>query len=220
MRTAAKGLAEQPEKATRIQEANRATILNAALDVFSAYGFRGATIDQIAVKAAMSKQNLLYYFPSKRAVYTALLENTLAEWLEPLAGFDPDGEPLHQIEAYIARKMELSAQKPEASRLFANEILHGAPSIGPFLKTRLKDLVDEKAIVLKGWMDEGKLAAVDPHLLIFSIWAITQHYADFDVQIKALMGKRAAAPSFEREARNATISLILNGVVPRTEGPS
>ena len=47
---------------TRIQQRNRDLILEAALEVFSTHGFRGATLDQIANEAGLSKPNLLYYF--------------------------------------------------------------------------------------------------------------------------------------------------------------
>ena len=116
------------DKTTRIQEANRRILLEAALDVFSTYGFRGTTIDQIAEKAGMSKPNLLYYFKRKQDIYVSVLEETLEEWLKPLHELDPQGDPVEELRRYITRKIEMSAQKPEASRLFANEILHGAPA--------------------------------------------------------------------------------------------
>ena len=62
---------------TRIQRRNRRKILDAALDVFSAQGFRGATLDQIAAVAGLSKPNLLYYFDSKEAMHRALLDDLL-----------------------------------------------------------------------------------------------------------------------------------------------
>lgn len=204
-----------PEKPTRIQEANRRIILDAALEAFSAYGFRGSTVDQIARKAGMSKQNLLYYYRRKSDIYTAVLEETLAEWLEPLAALDPEGDPIEQLQRYIARKLEMAARKPEASRLFANEILHGAPAIGGFLKTRLKELVDGKAAILRGWIRAGRLAPIDPHHLIFSIWAVTQHYADFDVQVRAVLGERAERADFHAETAQAVAAIILRGAEPR-----
>ncbi len=173
---------------TRIQEKNSATILEAALDVFSKQGFRGATLDQIADVAGLSKPNLLYYFPSKEAVHKALLERLLRTWLDPLRALDPKGDPLAEIMAYVRRKLELSRDYPRESRLFANEILQGAPRIMEAISGDLKTLVDEKAAVMERWMSEGRLARVPPHHLIFSIWALTQHYADFDVQVRAVLG--------------------------------
>src|SRR5690242_5803764 len=128
---------------TRIQTINEDIILAAALEVFSAFGYRGSTVDQIALRAGMSKPNLLYYFRRKDDIYRAVLEKTLAEWLEPLRGLDSEGEPLAEIAAYVRAKMAMSRDNPKASRLFANEMLHGAPAIGDFLSGPLKVLVDE-----------------------------------------------------------------------------
>lgn len=176
---------------TRIQQRNRATILSAGLDIFSQYGFRGATLDQIADAAGLSKPNLLYYFPSKEAIHTALLERLLETWLDPLKALSGSGDPVAEIMGYAQRKLAMSRDFPRESRLFANEILQGAPHIEEILKTDLKTLVDEKAAIIQGWADAGKIAAIDPHHLIFSIWAFTQHYADFDVQVRAVLGDKA-----------------------------
>jgi len=172
---------------TRIQQKNIETILEAALEVFSANGFRGSTLDQIARAAGMSKPNLLYYFPSKDAIHEDLLSGLMDTWLDPLRDMDPAGEPKDEIMRYVRRKLEMSQQMPRESRLFANEILQGAPRFEGHLQDDLKGLVDEKAAVIKAWSDAGKLAQVHPYHLIFSIWALTQHYADFDVQVRTVL---------------------------------
>ena len=176
---------------TRIQKRNQAAILSAGLDIFSQFGFRGSTLDQIAEAAGLSKPNLLYYFPSKEAIHAALLERLLKTWLDPLRALDGNGDPVAEIMDYAQRKLALSRDFPRESRLFANEILQGAPRILDTLQTELKDIVDNKAAIIQGWADSGKIANVDPHHLIFSIWALTQHYADFDVQVRAVLGGRA-----------------------------
>ena len=199
---------------TRIQARNRETILDAALEVFSVYGFRGSTVDQIAAKCGLSKPNLLYYFRRKEDIYKAVLERTLDTWLEPLRALDAQGDPIAEIAAYVTAKLTLAKQKPEASRLFVNEILHGAPAICDFLTGPLKNLVDEKAAVISGWIAAGKLNPVDPHHLIFAIWAMTQHYADFDVQVRAVLGKdRGGEGRFEDAARYLE-NLFMHGLVP------
>ena len=177
-----------PQKPSRIQQKNRTAILDAALEVFSAQGFRGATLDQIAAAARLSKPNLLYYYRSKEAMHRALLEALLDTWLDPLRALDPTGDPLAEILAYVQRKLQMSRDYPRQSRLFANEIVQGAPRIHAALSGDLQDLVDDKAAVIRGWADAGKIAPVHPHHLIFSIWSLTQHYADFDVQIRAVLG--------------------------------
>ncbi|MGD9918941.1 MAG: TetR family transcriptional regulator C-terminal domain-containing protein [Paenirhodobacter sp.] len=177
-----------PRPKTRIQRRNTETILDAALEVFSAQGFRGATLDQIAEVAGLSKPNLLYYFPSKEAIHVALLTALMDDWLAPLRAMDPAGEPRDEIMAYMRRKLEMSREMPRESRLFANEIVQGAPRMRAALEGDLKALVDEKAAVIAAWAAAGRIAPVDPHHLIFSIWALTQHYADFDVQVRAVLG--------------------------------
>jgi TetR/AcrR family transcriptional regulator len=101
---------------------------------------------------------------------------------------DPAGEPVAEIIAYVRRKLELSRDFPRESRLFANEMLQGAPRMRAVIEGDLKTLVDEKAAVLQLWMDQGRIARLPPVHLIFSIWAMTQHYADFDVQVRAVLG--------------------------------
>ena len=174
--------------ATRIQKKNRTAILAAGLEVFSQFGFRGATLDQIADAAGLSKPNLLYYFPSKEEIHQQLLTSLLSAWLDPLRKMDDAGDPIEEILGYAKRKLDLSRDYPRESRLFANEVLQGAPHLGDTMPA-LKTLIDEKAKVINGWAKAGKIAAIDPHHLMFLIWAQTQHYADFDVQVRVVLGR-------------------------------
>ena len=174
------------KKRTRIQAQNEARIIAAALDVFSANGYRGSTVDQIAASSGMSKANVLYYFNKKQDIYTAVLERTLSVWLDPLDDLDANGDPIEELWKYAQQKLQLSREAPHASRLFANEILQGAPSIGYFLNNDLKVLVGQKCQIIQTWIDNGKLARIAPLHLLFLIWSSTQHYADFEPQIKAL----------------------------------
>lgn len=209
--------AAKTQRRTRIQEEKEEKILEAALDVFSAYGFRGATIDQIADAAGMSKPNLLYYFRTKEAVHRTLLDRMLFTWLEPLRALDADGNPEQEIRSYIRRKLEMSRDFPRESRLFANEILQGAPHIEDELTGPLKTLVDEKALVIRAWIKAGKIAKCDPYHLIFSIWSTTQHYADFDVQVRAVLGDKAGEGRFEDAARHLE-ELFLRGLTVEKPG--
>jgi len=180
---------DQAQPKTRIQQRNISTILEAGLEVFSQHGFRGATLDQIAITSGMSKPNLLYYFPSKEAIHIALLSGLMDTWLEPLKAMRAKGDPIEEILGYAQRKLDMSRDFPRESRLFANEILQGAPRIGDALQGDLKSLVDEKAQLIRDWSSAGLIAVVDPYHLIFSIWSLTQHYADFDVQVRAVLAK-------------------------------
>lgn len=205
--------AAQTQRRTRIQEEKEELILEAALEVFSQRGFHGSTIDQIAEVAGMSKPNLLYYFRTKEAMHRALIDRVLENWLEPLQAFDADGDPEEEIRSYIRRKLEMARDFPRESRLFANEILQGAPHIAGVLDGPLKELVDEKADVIRAWIASGKVRDCDPHHMIFSIWSTTQHYADFDVQVRSVLGPgREGEDRFEAAARFLE-GLFVNGLI-------
>ncbi|MCP4072054.1 MAG: TetR family transcriptional regulator [Hyphomicrobiales bacterium] len=206
--------AESTRRKTRIQRENRERILEAALDVFSTYGFRGATVDQIAVAAGMSKPNLLYYFRGKEDMQHGLLDRLLDIWLDPLRELDADGEPLDEIRSYIKRKLDMARDYPRESRLFASEILQGAPRLRELLSVQLKSLVDEKAKVIQNWMDQGKLAKCSPYHLIFSIWSTTQHYADFDAQLRAVLPPEKYVESRFEDAEQYLEQLFLHGLKP------
>jgi TetR/AcrR family transcriptional regulator len=160
----------------------------------------------------MTKPNLLYYFRRKRDIYLAVLNRTHEMWLQPLEALVQDGDPAREISDYIDRKLEMARDNPKASRLFAMEIIQGAPVLGDVLTGRLKTLVDEKAAIIRRWVAEGKLAPIDPYHLIFMVWATTQHYADFETQIRAILGPRAERPSHFALAKATLEQVFLKGV--------
>ena len=182
----------QPKPRSRIQQENRRRILDAALDMFSQHGYRGTTLDQIAEAAGLSKPNILYYFGGKEEIHVTLLNNLMRTWLAPLERMAPEGEPLEELLGYIRRKLQMSRDFPRESRLFANEILQGAPRMGPHLESGLRPLFDAKCLLIADWVAAGRIAPVDPGHLIVSIWATTQHYADFEAQLAVLMPERDA----------------------------
>ncbi|MEP1766878.1 MAG: TetR family transcriptional regulator C-terminal domain-containing protein [Sulfitobacter sp.] len=175
------------KKPSRIQTRNRRLILDAALDVFSRDGYGGATLDAIASGAGLSKPNLLYYFDSKKEIYVTLLSQLLETWLDPLVELDPDGDPVEELLGYVRLKLDMALELPAESRLFAGEMLQGAPRLAEYLKDDLKPLFDTKCKAIQDWIDAGRLAHVDPAHLIFTIWSTTQHYADFGAQVSVLL---------------------------------
>jgi len=207
----------EPARKTRAGEANVERILDAALDLFAAYGLRGARIDQIAAAAGLSKPNLLYYFRTKEALYTAVLRRTLEMWLEPLRELDAKADPREALSAYIAGKLDASRSHPAASRLFAMEMLQGAPHLDEALRGPLLDLVEAKSRIIEDWIHAGRLKPVDPRHLLFAIWATTQHYADFAPQIEALTGARLDDDAFFEATRTALTQILIEGVLPRDD---
>lgn len=199
-------------KKTRIRAANEEKIIRAATQVFAQYGYRGATIEQISAKAGMSKPNLLYYFPSKKALYLDLLRHIYEIWLEPLRSLDVTRDPETELGHYIDRKMEHSRLYPLASRVWANEIIAGAPVLKPVLENDLRATVKKKSQVLRTWMKQGKIATFDAEHFLFLIWTATQHYADFATQIMAVTGKTIEDEKFYQRSKRNIRRLLLHGI--------
>lgn len=206
-----------PPAKGRIRLSNEADILQAAEYVFARTGFAGATVGAIAERAQIPKSNLHYYYRTKKDIYRAVLTRTLSLWLAETNGIREDDDPARALSHYIRAKMHLAASHPDASRVFANEILHGANEIGDYLRADLRTLVDAKSRVIERWIADGKMAPVDPRHLFFTIWAATQTYADFEPQVCAVLGvPRLGTRDMEAATQHVT-RLLLRGCGLKTD---
>jgi TetR/AcrR family transcriptional regulator len=193
----------------------RTAVLHAALGLFSRYGLHGTSVDQVAARAGVSKSNLLYYFANKEELYVCVLRDLLEVWLAPLREFSAEQDPQSVIRDYIRRKLAVSRDSPDASRLFCLEIIQGAPLLRDELDRELRDLVEHKSAVIRAWIAAGRLAPVDPQHLLFMLWATTQHYADFAVQVEAMTGQTLANPVFFEQTVDNVQRIVLHGIAPR-----
>lgn len=194
----------------RIAVQNKKHILAAAEKEFAQHGFKGTRLQQVADRANLPKTNVLYYFHSKEGLYIAVLEQILSLWNSAFDRADDKDDPAQVLAHYITEKMEISRTKPEASKIFALEIINGAPNLNKFFDERHIKWMDSRVALLQGWIDDGRITTPDPYYLLFNIWACCQHYADFAAQIEQLKG----APMENRDFRDATyavIHLVLRG---------
>lgn len=200
---------------TGVRQRSRATIekriLDAAEGVFAESGFSGATTAEIAKRAHIPKANLHYYFRTKEELYQRVLTNIIEFWLRTADLITPQADPGEALTHYIEAKILASRDRPLASRVFANEIIHGAPMLTGFLSTELKQWVDDKSKVIQSWIVSGKMRAIDPRHLFFMIWAATQTYADFASQIGAVMGKSELEDRDYKEAARQLSEIVLRG---------
>ena len=195
-----------------IRRASLDHILAAAEQVFARHGFEGATMAQLAAAAGLPKANLHYYFGTKEGLYRAVLEGILALWLEDAAAWiTPERHPADGLAGYVRAKMAHSRLRPHASRIFAGELLRGAPHIMLYLGLELRRRVAELARVIEGWSASGLMDPVDPVHLLFNIWAMTQTYADFEVQIRAVLGKVSLDDAEFALATETVLALVLKG---------
>ncbi len=198
-------------EATARRQRNEQAILEAAEEVFARYGYRGASVQAIAEAAGLPKSNVLYYVGSKRRLYVALLERMMARWNAMLDDISVEDDPAKVLEAFIRSKMALTRAHPQGSRLFAAEVLGGAPFLQEYLRGDLRDWVQARARVFEQWAERGLMDAVDPVWLIFLIWSATQHYADFEPQVLGITGREALSDHDHQDITDFLCQLILKG---------
>jgi TetR/AcrR family transcriptional regulator len=201
-----------PARKIEIREANEALILRAAEKQFALHGFRGTTTEGIADEAGLPKANVHYYFKTKANLYRQVLKGILEDWMDAAAAFESDEDPERALTLYITAKMQFSRQRPYGSRVWASEIMRGAPVMERFLGTTLKTWVTARVRIIRSWISDGKIRPVDPESLLYMIWAVTQHYADFERQIVILNGGNAIDERQYRDRVEQVVRLILGSV--------
>ncbi|WP_175811011.1 TetR/AcrR family transcriptional regulator [Burkholderia cepacia] len=203
-----------------IRESNEAHLLACAEAVFAERGLDGASTAMIAERAGLPKANLHYYFPTKLALYRRVLDDLFEDWHRAAGTFEAGDDPVEAIGGYVRAKMDLSRRRPLGSKVWANEIIHGAEHMQDILSQRVKPWFDTRVKVIDGWIARGLLAPIDAHALMYLIWATTQHYADFDAQIRALSGKRAFTQKAFDEQTERVVQLVIRAcgaVSPRAQ---
>jgi TetR/AcrR family transcriptional regulator len=197
---------------SRSRQKQEARIIKAAEEVFAEFGYNGATVDTIAERAGLSKQNMLYYFASKQLLYQHVLGAILDVWIDSMALLEQPGkDPAAKLESYIRRKIELSRTRPNGSKVFATEIINGAPHLSADIKNRLLPHFEADIRLVESWIKEGKMDPVDPKHLFFMIWSSTQTYADFSAQIEILLGKKKLAAADFEDATKFLSQVIIKG---------
>jgi TetR/AcrR family transcriptional regulator len=202
----------RPPRRNEIRLQNEALILRAAEKVFAEAGFGGATVQLIADVAGLPKANLLYYFATKEDLYRRVVQNIFEFWLHAADSMDEAPGPVEGIGAYIDAKMEISRRHPDGSKVWASEVMHGAPVIQDYLETTLRDWTTGRATLIERWIKEGKMAAVNPEHLLYMLWATTQHYADFGHQIETLNDGKPLTERQWQEAKTSVKTMILRGI--------
>ncbi|HHL20063.1 MAG TPA: TetR family transcriptional regulator [Aliiroseovarius sp.] len=205
------GNARPPSK-KEIRRTRERAILEAAEKVFAEAGFGGATMQLIADMAGLPKANLHYYFPTKEALYRRVVQRIFDIWLEAADSFDQADGPAEGIGAYIDAKMEISRRHQAGSKVWASEVMHRAPVIQDYLETTLTEWTEGRMQVIQRWIDEGKMAPVNPRHLLYMLWATTQHYADFGHQIETLNGGAPLDDAGWAEAKASVKEIILRGI--------
>jgi TetR/AcrR family transcriptional regulator len=108
--------------------------------------------------------------------------------------------------------MSHSRSRSLGSKIWAEEMLHGAPLLGASLDDSLVPWAQLKQAKIRRWVEEGRILPVEPSALLYMIWASTQHYADFGYQVELLNGGEPLSDmAFERAVQTVT-GVILRGI--------
>ncbi|MFZ6873541.1 TetR/AcrR family transcriptional regulator [Undibacterium sp. Di27W] len=202
-----------PDKLTRSRDALQARIMQAAVEVFAEAGYAGTALASIAERAGLSKQNLLYYFPTKQILYEKVLDQVLDQWLERMNILaDPEQDPATLLRNYIRAKLRFSREQPQASRVYAMEVISGAPVYAETMRNKILPLLQKDIAVFEAWMAAGKIAAVNTTHLLFAIWAMTQSYADFASQMSLVLGHSPLDENDFTEAETMIVDMVLSRV--------
>ena len=199
----------------RVQNRDKleADILAQAVRVFAESGYEGTSIATVAIKTGLSKQNLMYYFPTKQALYERVLDGVLDDWLERMACLaDPEQDPRDVLRAYVQAKLKFSREQPWASRVYAMEVISGAQLYGEQIQQRVVPLLRKDIEVFEHWITQGKIAPVNATHLLFSIWAMTQSYADFAAQMALVLNRKQLSKKDFDDAELMITNMVLAAV--------
>ena len=199
-----------------------ADILAEAVRVFAECGYEGASVATIAENAGLSKQNLMYYFPTKQALYERVLDSVLDDWLERMDKLaDRDCDPRDVLRSYIQAKMRFSREQPLASRVYALEVIGGAQLYGQQIRERVVPLLRKDIEVFEGWIRDCRIAPVNATHLLFAIWHMTQAYADFAAQMNLVLNRKQLSVDDFSDGEQLIINMILSAVaIPAAIDPS
>ena len=198
-----------------IRAENERLILEAGERIFAQHGFRGSTMQMIADQAGLPKSNLHYYFDSKEKLYRCVVEKIFEIWLQAASSFENSDEPKEALKLYIYEKMQISRRHPYGSKVWANEVMQGAPIIQDFLETQLRSWTDGRIESIQAWIAAGKIRPVEPRWVMYMIWATTQHYADFGHQIETLNADAPLSEAQWEAASETVFEVIWNGLEPK-----
>ena len=187
-------------------------ILDAAEFVFGHFGFRGTTTALIAKKASIAKPHIYYYFEDKEDLYRAVLERAMNMWARDLQTLNMESNIETIIRNYIEKKIDFSREHPHLSRIYANEIVSGAPFIANFIETISTPLLLEKVKTIDEWATAGAIRPISAIDLFFCIWAMTQSYADFATQMAIMKKKKALEPADYDAAKATIVQLVFGGL--------
>ncbi|HIJ61637.1 MAG TPA: TetR family transcriptional regulator [Rhodospirillaceae bacterium] len=186
---AADGQGQARPRKGRIREESRRRILDAAERIFARHGFAGATMAEIAQSIGMPKANIHYYFGTKEELYRALVVDIVEEWRHTSDCLTVDAEPRAAITQFLREKLDLTRRRPHAAKVFGEVNARAVPADDQDYLEDVRRVLESKGQVIDAWVAAKKIQPVDGRHFLMALWAMTQYYADFDGQMRGVLGK-------------------------------
>ncbi len=205
-------------KRSRNPAGSRAAILEAAGHAFAEYGFSGARTDSIAKAARVNKALLYYYFPSKAALYAAVLREELTGFhqtaLEILTREGPAASILFE---YLTRHFDFVAAHPHYPRLFQRMMLAAGERPDPQLADRLSPVAEALGGLLHRGIRSGEFRALDPRHTAISLVALTVFYFNAAPIIRMISGQDPFSPRNLRRRKAEVLAFVRHAVLSKAE---
>ncbi|MEM6682960.1 MAG: TetR/AcrR family transcriptional regulator [Pseudomonadota bacterium] len=165
------------------QTSRRMEIIEAALDQFSAHGYDGATLKDIAEAIGLTHAALYYYYKSKDALLFGAVDLVLSNVLEALQNcYAQNASPKACLRAMITTQLEDEFRNRQAMPLI-DSVLFGAHSRRAILtkdqsrqlRKRQKDMLTLYHDTITKGIAQGEFAVDDVRTTIFSIMGMITH---------------------------------------------
>lgn len=193
----------------------RDVILDAALGCFADHGYTGTSLNDIADAVGIRRPSLLHHFPSKEALYRAVLMRSFGDWsalVEQAVDKPREGWP--QVERVLMAGFQFFEEHPQFVRLARREAIDGSPFLSQQLGAALRPLFDRAAAFFEREMDAGRLRRYDARQLLLTAYgAILTYFSDAPLITALIDGDPLGQEILERRRRHL-IELFRNALVP------
>ncbi len=194
------------------REALHEKIREAAIVEFAEHGLRGTTTQAIADRAGLTKTKLHYYISGKEELYQDVIEQIIGIWVEIFDLSATSRDPETVLRDYILRKVRFSLDHPSKVKLFTNEVMRDAGMLQDHWLTSRED-VRRSASLIESWVAQGLVRPVDPVLLLFHIWAMTEYYAVMGKQVRFFLELDDTNTLSAEHIASEISNVVLSGVL-------
>jgi TetR/AcrR family transcriptional regulator len=190
-------------------------ILDVARQRFAAHGYAGTSLTEIADEVGIRRPSLLYHFPSKDALYRAVLLESFGDWLA-LVDDATEGPRIgwQQVERVVRAAFKFFEDRPDFVRLVRWEALEGGPILREELAVILRPLFERGAAFLQREMDAGRLRPYDARQLLLTGYGAVLSYLSDAHLMTGLLDADPLSPDALVVRREHVIDVLRNAVAP------